>query len=75
MSNTLSNRLARIEASIPEQKAERRVLRVIAHQGEEAAALDRLRREGQNPDDPHTIVILRTIVSANLRPAATMLTQ
>ena len=68
MQNALSNRLARIEASMPDDHTEHRVFRVICRKGEEDAALEKLRKEGHKPDDANTLVILRTIVSAESKP-------
>ena len=67
--NALSNRLARIEASMPENPTENRVIRIICRKGEEDAALERLRREGKDPDDANTLVILRLIVHAGHQSA------
>ena len=64
--NALSNRLARIEANMPENPTENRVIRIICRKGEEDAAVEKLRREGQDPDDADTLVILRAIVSAHM---------
>jgi hypothetical protein len=48
--NTLSNRLSRIEAAMPAQKVERRVLRIVASANDEARAVELAKAEGWKPD-------------------------